>query len=196
MLNLVLASQSPRRRRILEKAGYTFQRLPLEVSEILDENLNFTDQIQKVSQTKVEVAIKKAKLLNLKDVLVLTADTAVGFQGKTLGKPKNFREASETLRLLSGERHEVCTAFHLWNSITGETVGSFDTTSILFKKLNNDQIQSYVATQSPMDKAGSYGLQDVKEQFVAEIIGCELNVIGLPLPRIEEILERKKWILH
>lgn len=196
MLPLYLASQSPRRRMILKNAGYSFQVLPIEVSEILDENLNFAEQIQQVSETKAKAAIKKAKCLELQNILILTADTGVGFEGRTLGKPKNSKEAEDTLRQLSGRTHHVCTAFTLWHSASDVMVSGHELTEITFHELSPEDIKAYVATGSSMDKAGSYGLQDVEGDFVKLVDGCRWNVIGLPITKFQKVLKENSWSIR
>ena len=125
--------------------------------------------------------------------LILSADTAV-FLGKTvLGKPHTPSRAKEMLRKLSGRWHEVSTAMVLF--IGHKKIEAVVTTKVHFRKLDKNTIKAYVDTREPLDKAGAYGIQGLGGLFIDQIVGDYYNVVGLPLPKLEEILEKNGYCL-
>jgi septum formation protein len=193
MLKLILASQSPRRRKILSDAGFSYIDLPVNVSEIPDKNLNLDDQILKIAEEKAMACLEVNKHLKNQDFLILSADTMVILDNEWLGKPLNFNEACEFLRRLSGRGHEVKTALFLFNCRTLEQDQEIATTKVFFRNLEEDEILKYVRSGEPLDKAGAYGIQGAAGEFVARIEGAMDNVIGLPLESFKKILNRKHW---
>ena len=180
---IILASKSPRRREILELMGIEFTVLPSDIEE---------EGVTAPSPEKL--ALKLATLKGL-DVSkrgsgpVLSADTIVVVHGKILGKPKDEGEAKEMLKLLSGRGHEVITGVSI--SKDGNILGSFiDTTKVFFKELSEEEINWYVSTTDPYDKAGGYGVQSKGGIFVQKIEGCFFNVVGLPLARTANLLRQ------
>lgn len=195
MHELILASQSPRRKQILEDRGYEFDIFPIEVSEILDKNLNFLDRISDCARQKAEAAIAKIKPLKSHDVLVLSADTMVVFNNDFLGKPKNKLAALDTLRQLSGQVHQVITGFCLWDLKPNRFILGQEISEVRFRQLTNEEIETYVNSGDPMDKAGSYGIQGEAGKFVESIQGSFNNIVGLPIENIEEKLKSNGWII-
>lgn len=193
MQELILTSTSPRRKQILEDAGYEFHIFPIEVSEILNKNLSLTDQISDCAHQKVKAAVSSPKLLNSKGKLLLGADTVVVYESQVLGKPKNEQEAIHILSQLSGQVHQVITGFCLFDLTTKRLVLGHDLTSVTFRKLDLAEIQAYVATGDPMDKAGAYGIQGPARQFVESFAGSFHNVVGLPIEKIEKALAENGW---
>lgn len=193
MIQLVLASQSPRRSQLLTEAGLRFTVDSVKVSEIIDENLNLERALIQLARTKGEALLGSDKYLKLRDYLVISADTVVIWDGQILGKPQSPEEAVDFLHRLSGKTHCVKTAFALqspdpsfypWMEVV--------TTLVQFHQLTTDAIDAYVATGSPMDKAGAYGIQDpLVKAFVKSIRGSTSNVVGLPLERVVPVL---KWM--
>lgn len=190
---LVLASQSPRRKELLERAGFQFQTLPVEVSEILEKNLNLKDALMALARRKADAAVVSDKTLKSKDILVLAADTVVVIDSEVLGKPKDFGQAVEYLHKLSGKRHSVITAICLKDLKTGQVVTSSCETFVQFRSLSENEIQEYVQTGEPMDKAGAYAIQGKAKIFVASIDGPLDNVIGLPVDLFKQLLEKHDW---
>ncbi len=193
MLQLVLASQSPRRREILSKAGYKFQVCPVNVSEILDKNLTLDEGIQKLAVEKAEAFVQGSKPSEFKDYLLVTADTLVCLDGGTLGKPQDEAEAWTFLRALSGRRHEVKTAMCFWEMPKDFRITVIETTGVEFHNLSDQMIQDYIATGDPFDKAGAYGIQGIGEKFVAKYDGSFRNVMGLPIELFESTMEKYGW---
>ena len=169
MYELILASQSPRRKQILQDAHYQFHTFPTEVSEILNKNLNLPDQISDCARQKAEAAATAHKDLKSKKILILAADTLVVHQDQVIGKPKNKKQAHLILEQLSGQIHHVITGFCLLDLAKNNLVLGHEKTEIHFKDLANKEIQDYIETGAPMDKAGAYGIQGGGGKFVKEI---------------------------
>ena len=198
MKKLILASQSPRRSEILKKAGYQFVSFPVYVSEIPDKNLSLDGQILDIAKRKADEVLARlqAHSLGSDDAVILTADTMVCFADKALGKPDDDKIAAAYLRLLSGQKHQVKTALHLIDLITGEQVSHIETTHVHFKELTEDEIQNYIATGEPRDKAGAYAIQGLGGAFVEKFEGDFNNVVGLPLQALENLFRIKSWIFQ
>ena len=195
MHELILASQSPRRKMLLEKAGYRFRTLPIEVSEIPGENLNPIEQICDWARLKAAAAVKALKLSESKDILILSADTVVVLEGQILGKPKNTTEACETLGRLSGKKHQVITAYCLWDLGPDRFILRHVVSDVEFKVLKSEEIEDYVASGDPMDKAGSYGIQGEARKFVKSFSGSFDNIVGLPVEDVDKTVTENGWSL-
>ncbi len=173
---LVLASASPRRRDLLARLGLTFDVRPSDADETWPAGLE-------PGPAAAEVALRKARATPPGDALVLAADTVVVLDGEVLGKPADPAEATRTLRRLSGRTHLVATGLAL--RLGDRETTAFETTRVTFADLSADEVAAYVATGSPLDKAGSYGIQDdLGAVFVERIEGDYFNVVGLPLRRL------------
>ncbi len=196
MHKLILASSSPRRKQILQDRGYEFRAFPLEVSEILDKNLNISDQISDCAHQKAVAAFDSLKLPKTQDILILSADTVVVLDGQVLGKPKNKAHACEVLASLSGKKHQVITGFCLVEVKSKRFILGHETTQVEFNKLTENEISDYVNSGEPMDKAGSYGIQGEGQKFVKEIQGSYLNVVGLPIEKIEQVIAAEGWSIE
>ena len=192
MKKLILASQSPRRAEILRTAGFLFSILPTYVSEIPDENLSLDQQILKIAEDKARAAQMTITDKSL-DAIVLSADTMVCIGNKPIGKPMDVADAELTLRQLSGIEHLVKTAVVLLDLQSNQIISHIETTRVQFKNLTAKEISDYIATGEPMDKAGSYGIQGVGKKFIDSIDGDYNNVVGLPIKKVQELLEANKW---
>lgn len=171
-MKLILASRSPRRKQLLEGLGYQFETDPSTKDEIFDPYLSVDDALKKVAMSKAEDVAKR----HPNDV-VLAADTIVVYKDRILGKPKDSEDAFNTLKSLSGNEHEVKTGIAI--VCPGHKKCSELTTVVRFRDLSDEEIQRYVDTGGPLDKAGSYGIQDV--DFAESIDGSHSNVVGLPI---------------
>ena len=189
---LILASQSPRRAEILKSAGFLFSILPTYVSEIPDENLSLDQQILKIAVDKARAAQSTITDQSL-DAVVLSADTMVCIGNKPIGKPVDVADAQNTLRQLSGIEHQVKTGVVLLDLRSKKLISHIETTNVKFRTLSDQEIFDYVATGEPMDKAGSYGIQGIGKKFIAAIDGDYNNVVGLPIKKVQELLEANKW---
>ncbi len=184
MKKIILASASPRRREILTQAGFEFD---VVVSDA-DENINACDASLMVRELALLKAGDVAKKVE-KNSLVIGADTVVCIDGEILGKPKDESDAQRMLNLLSGRAHQVYTGVCIIDSGTGKAVCKSECTDVIFEKLTKKQIQEYIATGEPMDKAGSYAIQGGAQSFVKNIVGSFDNVVGLPIELVKEIIE-------
>lgn len=193
MYELLLVSQSPRRRELLSEAGYFFRVDTVKVSEIIDENLNLADAIMQVARQKAEAYLDAHKHLKSQKILILSADTVVVFGAQILGKPRNATEACQFLRQLSGEEHSVITGIYLLNMATGEHFAGTEESRVRFRDLTDDEIAAYVATGEPMDKAGAYAIQGEGGKLVAKFDGSWSNIVGLPMELLERVLRDKNW---
>ena len=179
-MELILASQSPRRRELLGLFKIPFTVRVADVDEAMDPEKSPFDEVARVSRQKA-LAVSR----NPEDV-VIGADTIVVCEGKVLGKPRSEEEAKEMLRLLSGRDHQVmtgCTVLH------GGSCSSFtEVTDLHFRELGEQEIEKYVASGEPMDKAGSYGIQGGAALFCEQMVGDYYNVMGLPVCRLWKVL--------
>ncbi len=199
MRTLVLCSNSPRRKQLLENAGFKFHVVSSQLSEILDKNLTVDEALMYLARSKAGAVLNHPKLLELKEILLLAADTEVILDNHIFGKPSTLTQAKEFLGRLSGRIHEVKTAICLWDLSADLTpkkiISEVETAKVEFKKLSKDEIEKYVATGDPMDKAGGYGIQGVAKNFIAHVDGSWDNVMGLPVERVKRILKENEWII-
>lgn len=174
-----LASQSPRRQLLLRQIGFKFAVRPSTVVERFLEG-------EAPSRSVRRLALEKARDIagKVRGGLVVGADTVVVLRRQVLGKPKNSKEASRMLRSLSGKWHTVFTGFAIVDADSGRWRTDVVQTKVRFRKVTNDEVERYVASGSPLDKAGAYGIQDdYGAVFVEEVRGCFYNVVGFPLSR-------------
>ncbi len=195
MKQLILASQSPRRRELLETAGFKFTVSAIQVSEIPDENLSLEAQIQQLALEKAKALVDSGNILKEQGFLLLSADTVVVLGDKVLGKPANKVESAQFLRQLSGQKHRVITAVCLWDLDSGRVAKDFDQTWVTFRKLSEAEIQEYADSGDGRDKAGGYGIQGTASKFVAKIEGAMDTVVGLPVRLVERMIEDNGWVV-
>ena len=181
-MELILASQSPRRKELLGLFRLPFTVKVADIDETMDLNKPPYDEVARVSRCKAEAVARK------NDDIVIAADTIVVCEGKVLGKPRDEQDAKEMLSLLSGRDHQVMTGMCV---IRGETtVTVTEVTDIHFRELSEAEIDAYIATKEPMDKAGSYGIQGGAALFAEKMVGDYYNVMGLPVCRLYKILQQ------
>lgn len=183
---LVLASQSPRRKAILQQIGLTFSIHP---SEYREQNHAARKPVQVVQQQ----ACSKAKHIadHYQNAWILGADTIVVLKEQLLGKPRNRDEAIEMLTRLSGKTHQVFTGFCMLNSHNRKSATDYEITAVTFYPLSDDVIQYYVDRYHPYDKAGAYAIQDYSAVFVSSIQGCFYNVVGFPVAKFFRFLQHE-----
>ncbi len=184
-MKILLASGSPRRKQILEERGHQITVVHPQFDE---------SQISLKDPASLVAALAAGKGCSVacpEDAMLVAADTVVAFGGKVLGKPADEADALAMLRTLSGQTHEVYTGVYL--QYRGHTRCFTDRAEVLFRNLTDREILAYIATGSPMDKAGSYGVQD--SGFVEQINGSYFTVMGFPIERFTEIsMEMEKGI--
>lgn len=186
-MELILASASPRRQEICERMGLSFAVIPAENEPTPDASLSAEEAVLLVAQSKArEVAQKHPK------ATVLGADTAVVIttpQGETLlGKPQNKEHAAEMLRQIQGTSHRVITAVWVCSPLGEE--GFAEQTEVVFDAMTEEDIAAYIATNEPMDKAGSYGIQGFGMRYIREIRGDYYTVMGLPAAKTWRLLQK------
>lgn len=193
MHQLILASQSPRRRELLQQAGFEFTVSSVQISEIPDENLNLEEQIRRLAWEKAEALVSSGKVLKGQGNLVLSSDTVVVLENKILGKPKDLTECASYIRQLSGRKHRVITSVCLWDLDSGRVVTDHDTTWVTFRYVTENEIEEYAASGEGMDKAGGYGIQGLAGKFVSATEGKMDTVVGLPVDLVEKLLRENGW---
>ena len=181
---LILASTSPRRRELLSQAGISFSVQPGNVEEDL------TQLEGSPAEKAKQLAFMKARDIADRNMqgLVLGADTIVVVDGIIFGKPENEADACRMLRELSGREHSVITGLALIDCSSGEFRTGHEETRVRFAKLAKSEIDAYIRTGEPFDKAGAYALQGMGALLVEGIDGCYSNVVGLPLMRLRRLL--------
>ena len=184
-MDVILASQSPRRRALLEQIGLRdFRVLPPDVGEEIDPALPPGQQVEQLSRRKAEAVRARTGT----DALIIAADTVVCLEGQVLGKPGNGEEAFRMLSALSGRRHQVYTGLTVLRGT--EILTEHEATSVAFRSLSPGEIRDYIATGEPADKAGAYGIQGCGALLVEGIEGDYCNVVGLPVCRLGRMLSR------
>ena len=179
-----LASASPRRKKLLEQLNIPFKTIKVEVDEKIKKGESPVKAVKRLSLEKT----KKAKEV-IKNGIIITADTIVVLNGKIIGKPVDEKDAEKILQKLSGKTHFVYTGFCISNLEKEKTINDYEKTSVTFRALNKIEIQDYIKSGSPMDKAGAYGIQDdFGAVFIKKINGCYYNVVGLPLTKVYSAL--------
>lgn len=182
---MILASQSPRRRQILEEAGFEFRTLPSSFDESRVEERDPRRLVLHLAAGKASDVCDQAEA----GEIVIGSDTVVVLDGAVLGKPKDAEDARNMLERLSGRTHKVLTAVSLWRD--GHEAASFvETTAVSFWPLSAEEIAAYVATGEPLDKAGSYGIQGRGRLIVKDVEGDFYNVVGLPVAHLARELRR------
>lgn len=184
MKKIILASASPRRKELLQKAGVEFTVLPAEGEEKIT-SVKPEKAVQALAENKA-LAVAETIDEAQKDTLILGADTIVVFEGRILGKPADEEDAERTLKMLQGNTHQVYTGVcalirsgEKWIPYT-----FYESTDVTFYPVSDQEIREYIRTGEPMDKAGSYGIQGLFGIYVKGISGDYNNVVGLPVARL------------
>ena len=187
---MILASASPRRKEILENFGFSFKTIVKNIDETSDKT--------RAEEKILEIAEKKARAtaIDFPDENIMGADTVVVVDGKILGKPKDEKEAFSMLKSLSGRSHEVITAFSFININKNISYSDYEITKVYFKNLTDDEINWYINTKEPMDKAGAYGIQGKGAFFVEKIEGDFFSVMGFPLGKFVRFLNKTGFNLN
>lgn len=184
MKQIILASGSPRRKELLQQIGLTFKVVPSQFKEDMSLAMKPAALARFLSLGKA-----RAVAARYPRALVIAADTFVVFQGKMIGKPKNFAAARSTLKKLSGHRHSVITGYTILDVGNGEKITRSVETKVYFRKLSDHEISAYVSMRKPLDLAG-YAIQEISGIFVKKIEGDYYNVVGLPLSVLTEDLKK------
>ena len=180
-MNIILASASERRAELLAKITNNFK---IKTSEFEESDIPFSgscgDYVMALARGKAMDICSSVK----KPAAIIGCDTIVYFNGKVLGKPKDSAEAFQMLSDLSGNTHEVYTGVAVINTETQEISTEYVCTEVKFSKLSEEEINNYIETGEPFDKAGAYGIQGAASLFVEQVKGCYYNVVGLPVNKL------------
>ena len=178
---LVLASGSPRRSEILERAGWPHEIIVAGIDETLFPNEKAANYVQRLALSKAEAVASK-----LSEGLVLGADTTVVVANEILGQPADATDARRMLNLLNAKWHEVLTGVAVVR-VGGEARINYETTRVRFAEMSESEIDWYIATGEPFGKAGAYGIQGKASLFIEEIEGDYFNIMGLPIRLVYEL---------
>ncbi len=184
----VLASKSPRRSELLKNLGVEFDIAVSDVDESkIPKDLPpklYVQELALLKGTSIGAGCGAGKY-------VIAADTVVVFDGEIIGKPTDEADARRMLNMMSGATHEVYTGFSVTDSTTGMTVSGYEMTKVRFRQLSDAEIDDYIASGTPYDKAGGYGIQGRASLFVEGIDGDYFNVVGLPLNALNELMKKE-----
>jgi septum formation protein len=191
-VKLILASSSPRRAQILRDAGFDFTIQPANVDESLAPGEAVEAYVARIAQAKAHAVAGRA-LADGTPAIVIAADTVVLAGKQILPKPKDADDARRMLRLLNATTHEVLTGLFVIRAYDGISFAHLERTRVEFTRISDIDIDAYIQTKEPFDKAGAYGIQGIGGRFVRKVDGCYFNVMGLPLSRLWEILRQMRW---
>lgn len=186
-MKLILASQSPRRRELLSHITSNFIATSADIDESVLPNEGAENYVCRLALQKAQTIFDALPEQEKRKSVVLGSDTSVIYQHQILGKPESLAHSREMLTMLSGNSHQVFTAFSLVSET--EKVTKFVSTDVFFKSLTLSEIEDYWQTGEPQDKAGSYAIQGIAGKFVKSINGSVSNVVGLPLVELEQELK-------
>jgi septum formation protein len=182
--SFILASASPRRRELLKSMGFDFTVIPSGVDEKFFEGESVSQHVMRLSREKALAVADRNP-----EAWVLGADTIVVIDGEVLGKPGSKKKAREMILQLSGKNHRVLTGFSVVRTSVNVVKSGLVESSVFFKEVSADELEWYIATEEPYDKAGGYAVQGKAASFVKEIRGSHTNVIGLPLSEVVAALK-------
>lgn len=183
---IYLASKSPRRLKLLRQLNFDVAVHPVEVDEEFFAGEAPVDAVKRVAKLKLDSAKK-----DISEGIIISADTTVVLDNAAIAKPIDENDAFSILKKLSDREHLVHTGYAIFNCINKKEIVSAETTRVLFRILSDEEIWNYIASGSPMDKAGAYGIQDdFGAVFIKKIDGCYYNVVGLPLSSLYTNLKK------
>jgi len=188
MKQLILASQSPRRKMLLQQIGVPFSVFPSDIKEPINMDMSPDRIVIDLSEKKSEQVCGKLERGSKNSHIVLAADTVVVLDGIVMGKPNNPEEAFGMLEALSGRWHEVVTGVTLIDVESAKKMTHAEKTRVKIRRLSKQTIQQYINSGEPFDKAGAYGIQGLGALLVEKLQGCYYNVVGLPLYRVSVML--------
>lgn len=185
-MKYILASKSPRRREILRNIGVDFEIITADTDESSDitDPARLTEELSQRKGRAVAALLKSQGRLSGEDV-VISADTVVVCDGEILGKPHSEEDARRMLRMLSGRSHEVVSGLALLRN--GKEFSAHSTTKVFFNELSDDEIEKYIKSGEPFDKAGGYAIQGLASLFVDRIEGCYFGVVGLSVNLLNKL---------
>jgi septum formation protein len=185
MKPLVLASRSPRRKALLEKLGLPYRVLEVDIDETFLPGESIERSVQRLAAEKALVCLSE-----IADGIVIGCDTVVVVDSQVLGKPRDPDDARAMLRTLSGRSHQVISGLAVLDAKSGALMTACERTIVHFQPLLEEDIEAYVASGEPLDKAGAYAIQGKAARFIPRIEGCYYNVVGLPLHCLASLLKK------
>lgn len=185
MADFILASASVRRKQLLRQMGLSFKVIPSQLKERRYRNLSPAQLVKRLAFQKAEEVAKRVG-----KGIVIGADTVVVSKGEILGKPRNPRHAEKILRKLSGSTHFVYTGVAMIDAGRGTKIVDYEKTRVKMRKLSGSEIVFH--SKRHLDKAGAYAIQERKDAFIEKIEGCYYNVVGLPIAKLKQMIERIK----
>lgn len=186
MKQLILASQSPRRKNLLTQLGYQFTTMSADIDESVKSNEQPKDYVVRLAKEKANTIFSALSMQQQSNIIVLGADTSVVIDGDILGKPTDEADCISTLLRLSNKQHQVLTAIAAISA--DQVISTLVETQVQFKSITIEEIKEYWRTEEPCDKAGSYAIQGIGGQFVTTINGSYSAVVGLPLYETVQLL--------
>ena len=190
-MKLILASSSPRRAELLRNAGFVFDVFAPQIDEARLPNEPAGKMVERLAEAKARAAIASADGANR--AIILGADTAVELDGECFGKPRDAADAREMLSYLNGRTHYVLTGVYVLRVHDGAARAAVETTAVTFAQLDQIEIDAYVTSGEPFDKAGAYAIQGRAARYIPRIDGCYFNIVGLPLARLYTLLGELGW---
>lgn len=187
---LILASSSPRRRQLLQLAGLDFIVESADIDESVQPGEASATYVQRLALEKAQAVWEHHKAEQSQDLVVFGADTTVVCDGEILGKPTDPVDARRMLRMLAGRTHQVLTGIAAVSQ--RGLFSEVEITQVFFDLIHEDELNQYIATGEPMDKAGAYGIQGYAARWIPRIEGCFFNVMGLPIARAMALLARAR----
>lgn len=186
-MKIILASQSPRRKEILEKMGVKFEIIPSQSDEVINPELSFEQIAIEISKQKAKEVFNKTG--HVKNRMVIGSDTTVALNNEIMGKPKDEEDARQMLQKLSGSYHQVYTGLCviIQQDQQVRIYESADKVEVKFKNYSNQIVEKYIKTGEPFGKAGAYSIQGIGGVLAEKIEGHPSSIIGLPAPRLYEI---------
>lgn len=183
MTRVILASKSPRRKQLMAELNIPFEIIVADIDETINESNTLTKEIEELSYRKA-----KAVFENNKDALVIGSDTIVVINNKVLGKPKDELDAKRMLKMMQNNKHQVITGVTLLNKDSRESFSVV--TDVYFNEMSDEEIDEYIKTKEPMDKAGSYGIQGHGSKFIKKIDGDFYAVMGFPIAEVYQRIQK------
>ncbi len=186
MRKIILASAPPRRKDLLIKHGIN----PVVKSSNVKETISTSETPEQVAMSLAFLKAEDVASNFIGNEIVVAADTLVYLNSNILGKPRGKDEAGLMIKMMSGKKHVVITGLSIIEVNTNKKIIDYEKTMVKFRELSKDKIERYLETGEYKDKAGGYGIQDKGEVLIEEIDGCYSNVVGLPIPKLDKLLEK------
>jgi septum formation protein len=185
MKKIILASTSPRRHGLLQQIGLEFEVIPSNYEEDMTMKMSASNLAKTLAYGKAAEVAKRVK-----SGIVIGVDTFISFKGKKIGKPKTNAVARKMLKLISGKTLKIYSGIAMIDAATKQELIDYEITKVKMHKLNDKEIESYIATGEPLDKAGAFAVQGMGAVFVSKVNGCYANAVGLPLHKLTQNLKK------